>query len=76
MHEIEVRTISTEEASAGVAELWRDGEQIAYTLYDISVQGGDLMLHIEPREDGSPLVIEVNSLAKALAEVDRALVVS
>ena len=76
MHEIEVRTISTEEASAGVAELWRDGEQIAYALYDLSAQGGGLMLHIDPRSDRGPLVIEVNSLAKALAEVDRALVVS
>jgi hypothetical protein len=73
MNEIEVRTISTEEASAGVAELWRDGEQIAYTLYDLNVSGGNLMLHIEPREDGSPLVVEVDSLAKALAEADRVL---
>ena len=29
MREIEVLTVSAEEASDGVAELWRDGEQIA-----------------------------------------------
>ena len=29
MREIEVLTVSAEETSDGVAELWRDGEQIA-----------------------------------------------
>jgi hypothetical protein len=73
MHEIEVLTVSPGEASDGVAELWRDGEQIAYTHYDFNV--GDLMLRIEPRIDGSPLVVEVRSLTAALAEVDRVLAV-
>jgi hypothetical protein len=31
MHEIEVLTVSAEEAADGIAELWRDGEQIACT---------------------------------------------
>jgi hypothetical protein len=29
MHEIEVHTTGQQEASDGVVELWRDGEQIA-----------------------------------------------
>jgi hypothetical protein len=33
------------------------------------------MLRIEPRQDGTPLVVEVRSLADALAEVDRVLAV-
>jgi hypothetical protein len=74
MNEIEVRTLSAEEGSAGVAELWRGGEQIAYTLYDLS-GNGELMLRIEPRSDGAPLVVEVRKLTEALAEVDRVLAV-
>jgi hypothetical protein len=73
MPEIEVLTVSAEEASDGVAELWRDGKQIAYTHYDF--ENGDLMLRIEPHHDGAPLVVEVRSLTAALAEVDRVLAV-
>jgi hypothetical protein len=68
MREIEVLTVN-EEASDGVAELWRDGEQIAYTRYDFD--DGDLVLRIALRHDGTPHVVEVRSLAAALAEVDR-----
>ena len=71
MHEIEVRTTGAQEASDGVAELWRDGEQIAYTHYD--PHDGHLMLRIDPREDGAPLRFEVRSLSEALAEVERVL---
>jgi hypothetical protein len=73
MHEIEVLTVSAEEASDGVAELWRDGQQIAYTHYDFDA--GGLMLRIEPRHDGTPLVVDVRSRTAALAEVDRVLAV-
>jgi hypothetical protein len=69
MHEIEVITVSPEEASYGVAELWVGGQLIAYTHYD----DGDLMLRIEPRRDGAPVVIGVHGLTDALAEVDRRL---
>jgi hypothetical protein len=72
MREIEVLTVSAEEASDGVAELWR-GQQIAYTHYDFDA--GGLMLRIEPRHDGSPLVVDVRSRTAALAEVDRVLAV-
>jgi hypothetical protein len=69
MHEIEVSTVSTEEGSYGVAELWAGGEQIAYTSFD----DGDLMLRIEPRHDGTRVVVGVRSLTNALAEAERLL---
>ena len=71
MHEIEVLTVSAAEASDGIAELRPDGEQIAYTHYDFD--DGDLMLRIEPRHDGAPLVVEVRSLTAALAKIDGVL---
>jgi hypothetical protein len=71
MPEIEVRTSGAQEASDGVAELWLDGEQIAYTHYD--PHDGHLLLRIDPRKDGSPLKVDVRSLTKALAEVERVL---
>jgi hypothetical protein len=73
MSDIEVVSVSPEVASDGVAELWCDGEQIAYTHYDLD--DGDLMLRIEPRHDRTPLVIDVRSLTAALAEVGRVLAV-
>ena len=73
MSEIEVRTTGAQEAQDGVVELWRDGEQIAYTHYD--PQDGHLLLRIDPREDGAPLKVEVRSLKDALAEVERVLAV-
>ena len=33
------------------------------------------MLRIEPRHDGTPLVVDVRSLTAALADVDRVLAV-
>jgi hypothetical protein len=69
MHEIEVLTVSAERASDDIAELWRDGEQIAYTHYDFD--DGDLMLRID--RDGAPLVVEMRSLTRALAEIGRIL---
>ncbi len=69
MHEIRVESVSPEEASYGVAELWLENAMIAYTLYE----DGDLMLRIEPAHDGRPRVIGVRGLADALAEVHRVL---
>lgn len=69
MHEIKVSMVSPEEASEGVAELWAEGRLIAYTHLD----DGDLMLRIEPRHDGAPVVLGVRGLTEALAEVDRLL---
>jgi hypothetical protein len=69
MHEIRVSTVSPEEASYGVAELWAGGELIAYTHLD----DGDLMLRIDPRPDGAAVEVGAHSLATALAEADRLL---
>ena len=69
MHEIRVNTVSPEEASEGVAELWIGDQLIAYT----HLEDGDLMLRIEPHRDGSPVVVGVRGLTVALAEVDRVL---
>jgi hypothetical protein len=69
MHEIKVITISAEEAEHGVAELWADGQQIAYSVLD----DGELKLRFPPRHDGTPVVVGVRSLTEALAELQRAL---
>ena len=69
MHEIRVSTVSPEEASNGVAELWAGRELIAFTHYDDS----DLMLRIDPRRDGAPVVVGAHSLAVAFAEANRLL---
>ena len=69
MHEIEVRSVSAEEASEGVAELWAGGQLIAFTHLD----DGDLMLRIDPRRDGATVVVGVQGLIDALAEAERLL---
>jgi hypothetical protein len=69
MHEIEVRSVSEEEVSYGVAELWAAGQPFAFTI----LIDGDLMLRIPPSRDGDPVMIGVRSLIAALAEVDRLL---
>jgi hypothetical protein len=71
VQEIKVITISAEETEHGVAELWAGGQQIAYTVYDLD--SGELMLRIDARKDGEPLMLGVRELAEALAEVDRIL---
>lgn len=69
VHEMKVISVSPEEASYGVAELWAGGRLVAYTLYEEE----DLVLRIEPPKDGGPVVVGVQGLTDALAEVDRLL---
>jgi hypothetical protein len=69
MHEVHVSVVSPEEASYGVAELWSGGRLIGFTHRD----EGDLLLRIEPRDDGTAVVIGAHGLAEALAEADRLL---
>jgi hypothetical protein len=69
MHEIHVSVVSAEQASFGVAELWFNGRMIGFT----DLEQGDLMLHIEPRDDGAAVTVGVHGLADALAEVNRLL---
>jgi hypothetical protein len=69
MHEIKVVSISAEEAEHGVAELWANDQQIAYTVLD----DGEVMLRFEPRHDGSPVAVSLRNLTDALVEVERLL---
>jgi hypothetical protein len=71
MSEIEARMMGDQEAVDGVVELWREGEQIAFTHYD--PHDGHLILRIDPREDGEPLRLGVRSLRAALTEAERLL---
>jgi hypothetical protein len=69
MHELHVSVVSPEEASYGVAEFSSDGRLIAFTHFD----DGDLMLRIDPRDDGAAVVIGAHGLTDALAEANRLL---
>jgi len=69
MHRIDVTVVSPEEAWYGVAEFWSGGRLIGFTRFD----DGDLMLRIEPRDDGAAVVIGAHGLADALAEANRLL---
>jgi hypothetical protein len=69
VHDICVSVISAEATSFGVAELWSGSRMIGFTVLD----DGDLMLRIEPRDDGAPVVVGVHGLVTALAEADRLL---
>ncbi len=71
MSEIETRMTGDQEAVDGVVELWRGGEQIAFTHYD--PHDGHLILRIDPREDGEPIRVGVRSLRDALEEAERLL---
>ena len=51
MHEIHVTVVSAEEAEIGIAEFWSGGRMIGYTR----LADGDLMLRIEPGDDGDPV---------------------
>jgi hypothetical protein len=60
---INVRVVSAEEAEHGTAEFWLADELFAYTR----LEDGELVLRIEPRRDGAPVVVGAHSLATALA---------
>jgi hypothetical protein len=69
MHEINVSVVSAEEVQSGVAEFWSDGRMIAST----ELADGDLMLRIEPRRDGTAVLVGAHGLATALAEANQLL---
>jgi hypothetical protein len=69
MHEVRVSVVSAEEASDGVAEFYSGGRLLGFTHFE----DGDLMLRIEPRDDGAPVVVGARGLAEALAEAKRLL---
>ena len=63
-HEITVRVVSPEEADHGVAEFWLAEELFGFTR----LQDDELVLRIEPRKDGSAVLVNAHSLADALAQ--------
>jgi hypothetical protein len=69
MHDIHVTVVSAQEAEYGVAELWAAGRLIGFT----HLNDGDLMLRIEPRDDGGAVELGARGLADALAEANRLL---
>jgi hypothetical protein len=69
MHEINVTVAGPEEAEYGTAEFWSGGRMIAFT----HLEDGDLMLRIEPSNDGTAVVVGAHSLADAIAEANRLL---
>lgn len=69
MHEIQVSVMSPEAADHGIAEFWAGRESIGFTV----LEDGDLMLRIEPRRDGTAVVVGARSLAEALGRANRLL---
>jgi hypothetical protein len=63
-HEITVRVVSPEEADDGVAEFWLGGAMMGFTVYE----DGELLLRIDSRKDGNPVLVNAKSLADALAQ--------
>jgi hypothetical protein len=63
-HEITVRVVSPEEADHGVAEFWLGDQLFGFTR----LADGELLLSIEPRSDGAPVLVNAHSLAGALAQ--------
>jgi hypothetical protein len=68
-HQIQVTVVSSEEAEHGTAELWLSGELFGFTR----LEDGELVLPIEPRRDGGPVIVNTHSLATALASAKQLL---
>jgi hypothetical protein len=62
--ELDVRVVSPEEAADGVAELWSGGTLFGITL----LEAGEVVLRIEPRPDGQPVVVGARRLRLALEQ--------
>jgi hypothetical protein len=69
MREIEVRVVSLEEADRGTAEFWLGGKLFGVT----GPEDGELVLRIEPSDDGHAVSVNARSLYDALAEAKRLL---
>ncbi len=63
-HQITVRVVSPEEADHGVAEFWLGDELFGFT----QLEDGELVLRIEPRNDGTAFLVNPHSLSDALAQ--------
>jgi len=63
-HAITVRVVSPEEADHGVAGFWLGDELFGFTR----LEDGELVLRIEPRNDGAAVLVNAHSLAAVLAQ--------
>jgi len=68
-HELNVSIVSPEEAEYGTAEFWASDRLFGFTR----LEDGELVLRIEPRSDGSAVVVSAYSLAEALARAKQLL---
>lgn len=59
-----MQVVSPEEAADGVAELWCGGTLFAITQLD----AGEIVLRIDPRPDGQPVVVGARRLLLALEQ--------
>jgi hypothetical protein len=69
MSEIKAIVTGPEEAYDNEAELWCGNELMGVTV----LHEGRLHLRIDPRDDGSPWLADVDSLARSLAEAEQRL---
>jgi hypothetical protein len=69
MSEINAIVTGPEEAYDNEAELWCGNELMGVTV----LHEGRLHLRIDPRDDGSPWLADVESLARSLAETEQRL---
>jgi len=69
MQQIEVRVVSPEEADHGAAEFWLGDRLFGLTR----LEEDELVLRIEPSEDGGAVSVNAHSLYDALAEAKRLL---
>ena len=69
MNEIEVRVVSVEEADDGTAEFWLGSRLFGFTR----LEEGELVLTIEPSDDGRAVSVNAHGLSVALAEAKRLL---
>jgi hypothetical protein len=61
---IDVLVASLEEAEAGIAELWVEGVMFGHTF----LRAGELVLYIEPRQDGRDWELDFNEVRRSLDE--------
>ncbi len=64
MDELEVLVVSREEAMDGIAELWCGGTLFAVTR----LEDGEVVLRMDPRPDGQPVVVGARRLRVALEQ--------
>jgi len=68
-HDLSVRVVSPEEADHGVAEFWLGDTLFGFTR----LEDEELILSIQPRSDGAPVLVNAHSLADALAHAKKLL---